>query len=511
MMENISRKEALMQRADTADVSVRGVARDSVLYGFGFLVSRMASFLLLPLYTRVLTPSDYGVLQLLQVSLDIVEIVVAGGLGAGVVRLFHAEPEARRQHEVLTSAHVAILATRVIGSGCILLLAPWLSEALFGTSLYTVHVRLAGANFFVGALSLIPMLQLQASRQTRLYTVISTGRLILQLALSVLFVLVLRWGVLGVLFAAFVSAVLVSIPLLARFHRHAGWLPTWSRIRELWQFGLPYQLSAVAGFILGFGDRYFLNARSTAEVGLYGLAYQFGLLLSSATLEPFIRAYEPVVYQVALLPGTERDRRVNANFLMFNVALLLGGLVLALFAQPVLRIMSAPEFHGAAALVPLIVLAYLIRAWGDFFRMGINVAKDTRYVSYATWLGAVTSLVLYATLIPWIGMWGAAVATVAGFGVRTVAMYVLAQHAWPIAWTIRSSAALVVVAMLAVGVNTAVQATSVAGQLSTASVLLMATVAVAWLGILPVDVREAVRTEASRLVGRLRFRPSVLQ
>jgi O-antigen/teichoic acid export membrane protein len=94
--------------------------------------------------------------------------------------------------------------------------------------------------------------------------------------------------------------------------------------------------------------------------------------------------------------------------------------------------MSDPAFHAAARLVPIIVLAYVFQAWSDVVQFGIDASEQTRYVTYATWGAAVPLVAGYLVLIPLFGGYGAAIATLIGFVVRFLLMFVFAQRVWPV-------------------------------------------------------------------------------
>jgi O-antigen/teichoic acid export membrane protein len=97
------------------------------------------------------------------------------------------------------------------------------------------------------------------------------------------------------------------------------------------------------------------------------------------------------------------------------LALSVCGLGLVVCARPALRILAGPAFQGAAALVPVIVLAYYIRSLGDVLRSLFLVAGRTGCDAITNWLGSLVCLAGYLILIPRFGIWGAAFATLAGF------------------------------------------------------------------------------------------------
>ena len=77
-------------------------------------------------------------------------------------------------------------------------------------------------------------------------------------------------------------------------------------VRELRRFGVPYQLTWAGSFLLTFGDRFFLQAGwGVAAVGLYGMAYQFGFLLSQLGATPFLSAWNPHRHQLVSLPAAD--------------------------------------------------------------------------------------------------------------------------------------------------------------------------------------------------------------
>ena len=69
-----------------------GLARNTLVYGAGIVARRIASFIMLPVYTHYLTPADYGVLELLQLTVDIAVILVSAGTTAGLLRFYFKAP-----------------------------------------------------------------------------------------------------------------------------------------------------------------------------------------------------------------------------------------------------------------------------------------------------------------------------------------------------------------------------------------------------------------------------------
>ncbi len=417
--------------------AVRGFGRDAVIYGAGVVISRVISFLMLPIYTRYLTPVDYGLLQVLQITLDVTSIALSAGLLTGVMRFYlKAETEVERGG-VMSTALLLLVSLNAIGTIALCLGAPWIARMALSEAGPTgsTLIRVAAVTFAAEATTSVPLLYLQALRRPGWYMGASLGKLVLQLSLNILLVVLWGWGAEGVLVGSLVATLALGGVLTPWMLRHTGARFDRGAMRNLRRFGVPYQIATAGTFILTFGDRFFLEAsHGLAAVGIYGLAYQFGFLLSGLVPQPFFRAWTPQRLAISAEPRPIRDAAYARSFLQLNLLQITVGLGLTLLVRPFLQIMSAPEFHGAGEFVPVIVAAFIVQVWTDAVTLGIEVSEQTRYATYATWISVLVILALYASLIPPFGGMGAAVATLVAAAVRFGCMYRWSQRLWPVAW-----------------------------------------------------------------------------
>jgi O-antigen/teichoic acid export membrane protein len=176
---------------------------------------------------------------------------------------------------------------------------------------------------------------------------------------------------------------------------------------------MPLGLGGIATLIINFGDRFFLpHYRPLDDLGIYVLAYKIGMLMSFF-YGSFDAHWSAQVFQI--MRREDSDRVFARMFTYVVLGLSAVGLALVVGARPILRIMVAPAFQDAAALVPVIVLAYYIRSLGDFLRSLFLVAGRTGYDAITNWFGSLVCLASYWMLIPRFGIWGAAYATVIAF------------------------------------------------------------------------------------------------
>jgi O-antigen/teichoic acid export membrane protein len=169
----------------------------------------------------------------------------------------------------------------------------------------------------------------------------------------------------------------------------------------------------MAMFIIHFGDRFLLPSyRGFQELGLYAMAYKIGMLLTP--LQASFESYWGVqVYQIVKRP--DANQVLARTFTYFMLAMSFAALGLLVAAKPMLKILAAPGYLGAAPLVPIILLAYYLRSLSDFFRFAWLANGLPSHDAVGNWITAAVAAVAYVLLIPRFGAAGAATATLLAF------------------------------------------------------------------------------------------------
>lgn len=471
----------------------RGFAREALVYGLGVVISRVVSFLMLPIYTRYLSPADYGVLQLLQITIDVTAIVLSAGLMTGVMRFYLKAESERERSAVISTALLLLVGSNAIGTVALMLLAPRVAAlVLSGAGAEgPLLVRIVALTFTVEAFVTVPLLLLQVLRKPVGYTVASLSKLTLQLGLNILLVVGLGWGARGVLIGTLVATAALGCVLAPWMLRRTGLRFSRSAMKDLRRFGVPYQIATAGTFVLTFGDRFFLeSSHGLAAVGLYGLAYQFGFLLSGLGAQPFFRAWAPQRLGLSEQPRSVRDAAYAQSFLHLNLLQVTLAVGIGLLIRPVLAVMSAPDFHGAAPLVPVILAAFVLQAWTDAVSLGIEISEQTRYATVATWISVLVILGLYAALIPPYAGMGAAIATLIASAVRFLLTWRWSHSAWPVTWHFAPNLRLVGYGAACVGALELIRPSGLVSAIVTASVLALAYVAAVLLDPLGADARK---------------------
>src|SRR3989441_685902 len=180
------------------------IGRHGVVYGAGIVLSKAAAFAMLPIYTRYLTPADYGLLQLIDMVLEVASIVAGSRLGAGIFRFYHKADTDEQRRAVLSTAMVVLVTSYGCAATAMYVFAPAIAVAAFGNGANVALVRIGGMSLAFESLLLVPFAYLRLGNRSTAYVTVTGVRLCLQVALNIAFVAYLRLGAAGVLLSTLV-------------------------------------------------------------------------------------------------------------------------------------------------------------------------------------------------------------------------------------------------------------------------------------------------------------------
>lgn len=410
---------------------IRRMLKHALVYGGGIVVSKAVGFIMVPLYTRLLTPADYGLLELLTRGAEVAAIVLTLGFSTSVLRFYYDVKSEQDRNAVASSALVFSALVALAATVPLAAFAERLSLIFLGTPDHRVFVLLlVYANLFE-LTSVVPMALLRAREESALYTAVSIARLVLGLGLNIALVAVLRMGVLGVLVSGLVSGALTAIWLVALSVRRTGLAFSPAKIKPMLLYGLPLVPATLGMFILHSADRFFLSAYAGLDqVGLYALAYRFAMLLPVLVLQPWGLAFMPTVFSVSERPEATLVYSRALTFL--TVIATWFALGMSILTKDALRILATPAYLDAARPLPLIVFSFVFLGMQGIFEIGIHLRKVTvfRLVNVAS--AAAVALLLCRVLIPPYGMMGAAWATFGSFACLAALSYLVSQRLYPV-------------------------------------------------------------------------------
>lgn len=411
--------------------SLSKLARHSAIYGIGNAIGIAGGFILIPIYTHVLSTGEYGILELLNRTADILILVMFSGIRQAFTR-FYFDRDDGEWHKTVVSTTLAF--TMISSLIIALLFLPFrtlLADTLFKES--------ASGTLFVFIVIWIPLdlllriglAHLQVQMKSIKYVSINFLRFVLAIGANIIFVYIYRKGIIGILTINIGIAALIGLTFLV-------WYIKWTRLRvslrvmkELLKFGLPYLPTTFFMFLISSSDRYFLTAFSSLEsVGVYALAYKIGMFGTSFIMNSFEKIWAPFLF--GNYNKADGPTLISKVFTIYTFICVSAGLVISVSCPLVIPLISGEAFHDAYKLVPLICLSSVFYGMACLADAGILISKKTTYKPLIFGLASIIGVVCNLSLIPRFGSMGAAATLAITFFVLFVVNHYIANKFYPL-------------------------------------------------------------------------------
>jgi O-antigen/teichoic acid export membrane protein len=411
-----------------------GLLRGSAVYGITSFCLKSLSFLLLALYTRFLTPADYGKVSLAEILAVVVAAVCGLGLDGAMRRLYF---EYKDQAAVLR-LYIGSVLRFAFGFSVVSVSLAFVAGPRF-MSWIAPHYQ---APFFpyvalsIGAAAAQQLVEYrsglyQVQEQVRSFALLSFSVFLLTAASVVFLVVFLRWGAEGMLLgklAGGLGSACIAVILL-REYLSAGLQLRF--VKETLSLGLPLVPHQLLALGLVVADRFILQRyRSLTEVGIYSVAYTFGMVmyLVAAALS---QAWSPMFYDLARKGGRANLLLARISSLVF--LMLTGiGILGCLIAQDFIHRFLDIRYYEAGRLIPWIIGGYLLHAMFSLLQLPMLQAKSSIYLWAVSFVAVTANIGLNFLWVPRLGMYGAAYATLGAYGIEVALMYIYAQSVFPL-------------------------------------------------------------------------------
>jgi O-antigen/teichoic acid export membrane protein len=432
--------DAVVTLPDTAPL-----AKQTLAYGLSGLMIPIVGIITLPIFARVFTRAEYGLLELGTTLLAVALAVTDAGLTAAALRSFYdysSEAE-RERRSVMLTGFVATTLISLAVAGVLIALREDVSRWVFGrpgeARLMIVIAASIPAINTLRYVSEVMRVRLQAFD----YLATTLIAALITTTLSVVGVLALDWRVLGVFFAGLIGNLVAAGYGLGLVRGGLAGHLSWQKLKPMLTYGLPLVPAAFAAWALSLADRIILSRLgSLGEVGQYAIANRLASLLLIG-LTAFLFALTPFLLSIySENPPQEKAARARAlTYLTF--ILTLTGLVFTLFARELIDVL-APRFDEAYKAVGPLMLGMIGYGIVSLLTMGFSIARKTGRLAVLTVTAAGINIGLNFVLIPLWGIVGAALATTIAYGLLAVAYYVAAQRVYHTPYELKKIVTMVV-------------------------------------------------------------------
>jgi O-antigen/teichoic acid export membrane protein len=435
---------------------LRGLTRDSFIYGIGGLVSRFLAVLMLPLYTSYVSPGDYGRIEILMSAMAVAVTLLRGGANYGFIRFYFLEKDPEYRRRLVRTVFWAQMTYSTVGLViCIVLahdIAGWFGVTQDGPDLHGSGTSLVIATGVLlwSNVNYAQMTNLfRAEQRSVAFSIATLANIAITVPLTVILVVVYKEGPLGIIVGNLSGTLVLYVVLLAYRREQLGLQFDRKLLHALNRFGFPLVAAALALWVTNFGDRLMLSkllhgSYRLIEVGQYSLANK----ISSAMVLLFTAfqiAWPAFAYSIEDEKAAKRAYSFVLTYLMFIASWV--ALALSLLAPWIVHTLAQKRgYWPADTAIPALAYSSVFYAGFTVVTIATGRTRQTQFNWVAAALAAALNFGLNLWLIPAYGMLGAAYATLAAYALLMVVRTWNAQKIYPVAYQWRRVAVLLLVA-----------------------------------------------------------------
>jgi O-antigen/teichoic acid export membrane protein len=427
---------------------LRRLATTGAAYTAASILSKLIAVALLPLYTRYLTPADYGAAEVLFAAVVAASIVIRFGVIEAVLRFYYKSDE--DPDRVVATSFAVLFWLATAGALVALPFAEPLSEALLDRPAPDL-VRIAIGGLWVLTLHEYLLTLFRLEERARAFFAVTIANVVVAIGLTVVLVVGEDEGARGLLLGSYVSGAAFVLGLIVVHRRRLTLRLDRPLLRRMLRFGLPTMPAELSLYLLNFVDRIIIvRTVGLAEAGLYSLAVKFAQGVN-VLVRGFQLAWPPLAYSIR--DDDEARRAYAAVVTWFAAACAFVVVAMWLFARWLARGLAAPKFFESYEAVGLISVAVTLYALYMVQLVILGRTGRTEFNFPATVAALVANVALNLILVPPLGIVGAGLALVASYLVVVVLMYGFTQRLFPVPyeWLRLTRVVLVSAALVGLG------------------------------------------------------------
>jgi len=431
--------------------SIKKLAAQTAVYGLSSILGRILTYLLVPLYTRVFLPAEYGVVNEIYAYISVFLVLLTYGFETGYFRFVELEVD---KQKVYSTALISLIITSLAFIVIALVFSKPVAVALRYPK-HSEYILWFAIIVSFDALSAIPFARLRSQNKAKRFAVIKLINIFFNVALNLFFILLCPYLLKKGIAVGFISTVynpeigvgyvflsnLISsgitliclIPEMTGIHYHFD-KQLWSRMIK---YSLPLLVVGLAGIINETMDRVFLKFLlpadiSLAQVGIYGACYKISIIMS-LFIQAFRFAADPFFFSHA---KQENAKQIYADVMTYFTIICSMIFLAVMLYIDVVKYLIGKNYYEGLTIVPVLLAANM--CLGVYVNLSIwyKLTGQTRFGAILSVAGALITIGLNIWLIPIMGYVGSAWTTLICYAFMMIASYFWGQKYYHIKYNL---------------------------------------------------------------------------
>lgn len=378
------------------------------VFTLGSFGSKILSFLLVPLYTAVLSTAEYGTVDLVTSTASLLTPILLLSIFDATLR-FGMDNVYRKEDVLSTSIRIAVAGSLILSAG---VLAVALTHVVRIDNKYLFFLCIY---FILGAFNQIFNLYLRAKNQASVIAISGILCTLITCVSNIVLLVSLKWGIAGYMISNTIGVLIQNLYQLfvGKIYKDIKFRGFTDLSRPMVRYSLPLIANSLSWWINNASDRYILTIlKGIAENGIYSVSYKIPTLLSMFQ-GIFYNAWS--ISAIAEFDEKDRDGFIGSNYSLYSFVSLAVCSGLLVVNIPLSTFLYKGEYFSAWKCVPFLLLGTVFSGISQFEGSLFAATKNTKAVAKTTVIGAIINTTCNLVFIYYIGATGAALATMLGY------------------------------------------------------------------------------------------------
>ena len=401
-----------IENREVEEQQLKAIFRDMVKYSPSKIIGMIGNAIIVPVYTSLLSPEQYGFYSLSIAVLSFLCIIFSDWVGLSGLRFFKHHQMTQDMPKYLTT-----LVTMLVSNICLMFILSYIFRHNF-YDFFHIPVKY----FFAILLLIIPVAirallfqLLRAQLKSLSFTVSTIANQFMTILLSIFFVKVFHMGAIALLLGMAVSITLTDLLLIYQSNI-LSWFRLqkieWHSVLPIMKYGIPIAATSLSAWIINQSNKFIMNSiHGFSQVGIVGVAYGLTLpllmtifsIITVAAIPRIINMYEEKIDVRPIIS------RFTGYFVLIALPVIT---VISLYSVDFVQMLSSNDkFLDAFKLVPYFAFGTFFMAMADYTTLQYHLANKT-YIDFIIKLtSGIVGVVLNILLIPQYGLIGVGIAT----------------------------------------------------------------------------------------------------
>ena len=381
----------------------KDLLKNTLIIAIGKFSTQILSYFLLPLYTSILTTSEYGIYDLLVTICIFVIPLITIMMEESMFRFLIDEEELEGKKKVMSTACIYAIMSTIFWCGLAFIVLK-----IIGYEYTTVFILYMISSILMKLTNGIS----RGLSKIKLYSLSNVILSILTIGLNILFIAVFKWGVYGLLYSTVIANVVTCIFVLLKLRVYNLIKPKYfrkSRLKVMLKYSFPLVPNNISWYIINISDRIVVTSFLGSSVnGIYAMANKFPNIMNNFSSFFFTAFKENVAIAVK---KENYENYYNEIYVTVHNAFIAISLLIISVLPFIFNIFIKKDYVAAYEYIPLLVIALYYGNMAGFYGTLFTAFKESKIIGKSTVCGAIINLVVHLALIYFIGIYAAIIST----------------------------------------------------------------------------------------------------